>query len=108
MSLGTSMAKAFPDRDNHVIFLLFLFAIFTPIGVLVGWAADNDSPLTECIFNCFAAGTFIYIACSEVIIEEFSIPRNKWIKFLVYIIGVALIASLKFIEGAADKLGDDD
>ena len=44
MSLGTSMAKAFPDRDNHVVLLLFFFSIFTPLGVLIGWAVGDDSP----------------------------------------------------------------
>lgn len=72
MALGTSMAKAFPDRDNYVVLLLFVFAIFTPLGVLIGWAASSGSDLLEVIFNCLAAGTFIYIACSEVIVEEFA------------------------------------
>ena len=102
MSLGSSMAKAFPDRDNHVIMLLFMFAIFTPLGIAIGWAADQDSPLTEIIFSCLAAGTFIYIACSEVIIEEFSSPQNKWFKFIFYIMGIAFIASLKFVEPEDD------
>ena len=102
MSLGSSMAKAFPDRDNHVIMLLFMFAIFTPLGIAIGWAADQDSPLTEIIFSCLAAGTFIYIACSEVIIEEFSSPQNKWFKFIFYIMGIAFIASLKFVESEDD------
>lgn len=102
MALGTSMAKAFPDNDNHVLLLLFLFSIFTPIGVLVGWAVSTSSPLLEVIFNCFAAGTFIYIACSEVIVEEFSAPENKKLKFFVYIIGIAFIASLGFIEALGE------
>lgn len=80
MSLGTSMVKAFPDNDNHVAFLIFLFAIFTPIGVLIGWAAVKECPIIEITFNCLAAGTFVYISCSEVIIEEFSTPKNKRIK----------------------------
>lgn len=98
MSLGSSMAKTFPDRDNHVIFLLFLFSISTPIGVMFGWYLGEGSALTEIIFNCLAAGTFIYIACSEVIIEEFSTPQNKWLKFLFYLIGMAFIGSLTFVE----------
>ena len=100
MSLGTSMAKAFPDRDNHVVLLLFFFSIFTPLGVLIGWAVGDDSPLTEMVFTCLAAGTFLYIACSEVIIEEFSSPKNKWIKLVFYLIGMGIIASIKFIEPA--------
>lgn len=103
MALGTSMAKAFPNRDNHVIFLLFLFAIFTPIGVIFGWAVSTSSPIVEITFNCFAAGTFIYIACSEVIVEEFSAPENKKLKFVMYMIGIAFIASLYFVEAAGEE-----
>ena len=102
MALGTSMVKTFPDRDNHVVFLLFLFAIFTPIGVLVGWAAGNGSDIVEIVFNCFAAGTFLYISCSEVLVEEFSQPQNKFLKFMFYIIGIGFIASLTFIEPSDD------
>ena len=102
MALGTSMVKAFPDSDNHVLLLLFLFALFTPIGVLIGWAVSESSPLVEIIFNCFAGGTFIYIACSEVIIEEFNDPKNKQLKFLFYIIGICFIASLGLVESAGE------
>jgi len=48
--------------------------------------------------NCLAAGTFIYIACSEVIIEEFSMPDHKMLKLLFFLIGIALIACLKFVD----------
>jgi len=37
MSLGISMAKTFPDRRTFIYTLLFMFALFTPIGVGVGW-----------------------------------------------------------------------
>jgi zinc transporter ZupT len=33
--------------------------------------------MVEIIFSSFAAGTFIYIAASEVIVEEFSMPGSK-------------------------------
>lgn len=94
MSLGISFAKAFPDNEGLVIKLLFTFAVFTPIGVTLGWALNTENDLVEIIFSCLAAGTFLYIACSEVIIEEFSIPNNKWLKFLFFCLGIAIIASL--------------
>ena len=98
MSLGTTMARAFPNNDKQSMVLIFMFSIFTPLGVLIGWAAQKDSPITEIVFNCLAAGTFIYIACSEVIIEEFTNPVNKRAKFLFYLVGIAFISSLKFVE----------
>ena len=73
MSLGISMGNTFPNQDKFVIQMLVVFALFTPIGVIVGWILESSSELTEIIFSCLAAGSFLYIACSEVIVEEFSI-----------------------------------
>ena len=102
LTLGTTFSKAFPSRDNHVAMLIFCFAVFTPIGVLIGWAFNKESPYSEVVFNCLAAGTFIYIACNEVLIEEFANKEHKKIKFLFYLIGIAFIASLKYVEPAEE------
>lgn len=73
MSLGISMAKVFPNRNNFILALLFMFSVFTPFGVIIGMSLqNNNNPIVEIVFNCLAGGTFLYIACSEVIIEEFS------------------------------------
>ena len=74
MSLGISMAKVFPDRENFVVGLLVLFAFFTPVGVVLGMILSSGSEITEIVFSCLAGGSFLYIACSEVIVEEFAIP----------------------------------
>lgn len=68
MSLGISMTNAFPDSSRFVIFLMALFSISTPIGIIIGWVAGGGSAITELVMNCLAGGTFLYIACSEVII----------------------------------------
>jgi zinc transporter 1/2/3 len=81
MSLGISISKNFTDEDrNKGIVLLFSFALATPIGIAVGLLLADTNEMIEIIFSSFAAGTFIYIAASEVIVEEFSIPgRKKWL-----------------------------
>ena len=59
--------------------LLFIFALATPIGIAIGLILHSTGDLIEIIFSSFAGGTFIYIAASEVIVEEFSMPgRKKW------------------------------
>ena len=98
MSLGISMQKTFPDDNAFVMKLLILFACFTPMGVIIGWILETGSELTEIIFSCLAAGTFIYIACSEVIVEEFSQPDNKILKLLFFMIGILFISSLLLLE----------
>ena len=82
LSLGASLTKSF-KTDNDVkkgILLLSLFALATPIGIILGMALQRGSDMVEIVFNSFAGGTFLYIAASEVIVEEFSMPdRHKWI-----------------------------
>jgi len=102
MTLGTAMVRAFPDQEKHIIFLIFMFAIFTPLGVMIGWALNQSSPMAELVFNCLAAGTFVYISCSEVIVEEFGNPQNKMIKFLFFLIGICFISCLGLVESAAE------
>jgi len=54
--------------------------------------------MLEIVFSSLAGGTFVYIACSEVIVEEFSVNEYKWIKMIVFILGAGLITSLHFLE----------
>jgi zinc transporter 1/2/3 len=72
MSFGISLKQAFPDRMCYATSLMAFFSLFTPIGVILGKVfISHASPIFEIIFSSIAAGSFIYIACSEVIVEEF-------------------------------------
>ena len=80
--------------------LLISFALATPIGITLGLLLSNTSEMVEIIFSSFAAGTFIYIAASEVIVEEFSIPgRKKWLQMMMFLLGAFLITMLWFLGG---------
>ena len=74
MSLGISLQKNFIDQMKIVIILIAIFSLATPIGVFIGIMLEDSSEIVEIIFMSLASGTFTYIACSEVIVEEFSIP----------------------------------
>ena len=106
MSLGISMSKVFAGQDTFVAQLLILFALFTPVGVAFGWILGKESEMLEIIFSCLASGSFLYIACSEVIIEEFSIQTHKYLKLFFFLIGIAIISCLKLLEIFGP--GDDD
>lgn len=98
MSLGISMVKNFPGQKALIIKLLLLFASFTPFGVTLGWLLELKGENTANLVSAFAAGTFVYIACTEIISEEFSKPDNKKMKLTFFLMGVALIASLFWLE----------
>ena len=75
MSLGISIEKTIKNQPGLVKFMLGGFAMATPLGVLLGILISESSSIVKIIFLSFSVGTFTYISCSEVIIEEFSIPK---------------------------------
>ena len=98
MSLGISMAKTFPEDERFVSIMVILFAIFTPLGVILGMVLSDGSEMTELVFACLAGGSFLYISMSEVIVEEFSISSNRFTKLFFFMLGIACIASLVLLE----------
>jgi len=77
---------------------MILFSCATPFGVTIGILLSNTSEIVEIIFTSLAGGTFIYVACSELIIEEFSLPGIRWWKFLAFIFGAIVITLLWFFD----------
>ena len=97
-SLGISLVKTFPDNFRLCRQLVFCFSCATPLGVGIGMAVANAGDIYEIVFSSIAAGSFVYIACSEVIVEEFSVPGNRYWKLLAFLFGAALITCLWFLE----------
>mmetsp|Transcript_11971 Transcript_11971/g.20214 ORF Transcript_11971/g.20214 Transcript_11971/m.20214 type:complete len:82 (-) Transcript_11971:59-304(-) len=80
--------------------LLFFFSLATPVGIAIGLVLQDTSELVEIVFSSFAGGTFIYIAASEVIVEEFSIPgRKKWQQMMTFLLGASIITAMWLLEG---------
>ena len=102
LSLGISISKNFVDKQDlkKGNFMLFLFALATPLGIFIGVLLTKGSnEMLEITMSSFAAGTFIYIAASEVIVEEFALPgRQKWLQMMTFILGAMMITSLWFLE----------
>jgi len=91
-ALGVNLAKNNVPSDK-LAKMVFVFAVMTPLGILFGLMAmwnTNQDLLAECV-KALSAGTFIYIALVEVILEEFDNPRDKYIKFFLVIIGSLLM-----------------
>jgi zinc transporter ZupT len=82
-----------------IYILLGVFSFATPLGISIGMAVSGSSELVEIVFSSLAGGTFVYIACSEVVVEEFSVNKFKIVKILMFIFGAAIITCLGFIEG---------
>lgn len=77
--------------------LLLLFASMTPLGILLGVGLDHlleesHGRLFEGIFDCLAAGTFLYIAIIEIIGKEFTAETASGLKFMTLCAGLGMMA----------------
>ena len=107
ISLGISLAKTFPNKDSFILKLLLVFSSFTPVGVILGCLLESGSKVIEVLCSCLAAGSFLYISCSEVIVEEFSQKDYKGWKLLSYGLGIAAICGLLLMGGHEHGSGEE-
>lgn len=99
-ALGISLVKTFPNEFGLVRKLILVFSFATPLGVTIGILASSAGELVNIIMSSLAAGTFIYIACTEIIVAEFSVGGGRCVKLLAFILGACIISSLSFIPGS--------
>ena len=99
-SLGIALVKSFPNDFRLVRQLITVFASATPIGVILGMILAKEGEIYNIVFSSLAAGTFIYIACTEVVVEQFSVPGNRYLKLFSFLAGCTIITCLWFIPGS--------
>lgn len=78
--------------------MIFLFSIFLPLGIFIGMFIPSSNLFVVGICYAIAAGTFIYISTLELLAEEFSIGKQKALKFIAYMVGFLLILGLCLLE----------
>ena len=70
ISMGSKLVQQFPDDQAGSIRMLCIFSSFSPLGILFGiFLSQFENKMIEFITSSLAAGTFLYIACTEVIPE---------------------------------------
>ena len=98
VSLGGAFARS-GFSLKEIILLLALFSILAPIGIAIGMSISEESMFVSVLFMSISGGTFIYVACSEIIVAEFDKGKYQWLKMLLTFIGGALITCLWFFHG---------
>lgn len=100
-SLGISVRQS-NLRVKAMIYLLVVFSLMTPIGILFGSVLSqvlvgNSGYLAKAIFDAVAGGTFIYIATAHSMVCSCSChdehdKTNVYLKLLSYLSGLLLMA----------------
>lgn len=111
-ALGASVMAAGTAFSPLFAFLISLaYSAFTPLGILIGMSIDwylkkhstvssgsvssSTSALVEELFNGAAKGSFIFVACVEMIPPQFGhgmpVDKHSYGRFMVVIIGFLLM-----------------
>ena len=102
LTLGISFVKSGVSKKQFITMIL-IFAFITPVGIALGMALTSlSNNIVAGIFLSISVGTFIYIACSEVVVDEFANPEHKYPKFLCFLLGAAIVVALTLIEVYTD------
>lgn len=97
LALGISFFKSGTER-NIFIKMIVIFSLFSPSGIIIGILFSSAGYLIEGILLSVSGGTFLYVSASEVIVEEFSVTKYKYRKYLFYLLGGILVGILKIFE----------
>jgi zinc transporter 1/2/3 len=98
LTLGISFIKA-EVQLKQLIIMIGIFGLIGPVGIAFGMILRaTANAIVEGIFLAISVGTFIYIACTEVLVEEFEHSDNKYLKFIAFMVGGIFTAGLSLIE----------
>ena len=74
ISLGIAFTKK-KNQNLVAVSLIFSgFALCQSVGLAIGIGLTSLSEMVGAVILSIAGGTFIYIACSEIIVHEFGKP----------------------------------
>ena len=87
-------------KKSRALFLNFLSAAAAILGGLAGFFLSGRMGEGIVFLLPFAAGNFIYIACSDLIpeIKEKTVTQKSILHFLAFLLGLALMYGLLLIE----------
>jgi len=94
--LGISLKKANTELKTFIRFII-LFSIFCPFGIVIGYLL-GERIFVKGMFLAISAGTFTYVSCSVVIVEEFAITRHRFSKYFMFFLGGLLAAGIPIIR----------
>jgi zinc and cadmium transporter len=86
-------------KRTKALFINFITALTAILGGIIGYFLSTYSQNIMVFLIPFAAGSFIYIAASDLIpeIKKEANLRKSIINFVVILLGISLMYSLKFI-----------
>jgi len=97
-ALGVSLVRA-EILKSKIKRIITLFCFTTPLGLVIGslfiiLMTGKTELVVTSIFDALAAGTFLYVALLDILNEEFKVVKDRFIKFVLVLLGLGLMALL--------------
>ena len=67
---------------------------------------SSANKLVSSVFFGLSAGMLTYIACSEIIVNEFAKPELHLVKFALVLVGMLAVSSLSLVVDTHDHEGE--
>ena len=111
-ALGVSLLRATVHLRPMALLILF-FSTMAPLGIIIGTAlnsvmSNESGEVLEAYTISIAAGSFIYVAIVDILVEEFLIIRDKWAKTLFLVIGFCLESAIVIVFEAYAHNQEED
>jgi zinc transporter 1/2/3 len=95
-ALGVSLREADFPRPR-MVGVIAIFTCMTPLGIVLGSAFSallqgSAAYGVEAVFDGLAAGTFLYIAILDIMVEVFLAKEDRWTHFFLMALGFAVMA----------------
>jgi len=103
LALGISIHRSKVKLRIHVG-VAFFWSSMLPIGLIMGsvlvmFLSDNWLLFIQGFFVTLAAGTFIYVAVVDVILQEFTSLDYRYFKFFLLVVGFVFMGILLLLFG---------
>ena len=103
LSVGIETFELMKSLPKSVL-VMFFFALVSPIGIAIGVAVtESEDELAQsvasAVLQSIATGTFIYVTFFEILQKEYEGGPPGMTKVLFTVVGFALIAGVKVLEG---------
>jgi zinc and cadmium transporter len=77
---------------KRIIICLVLFSLMGPLGIFTGALSNLNSPFLMSVALAVSAGTFLYIASSDLLPQLHKKMKQEWIHFFAFVAGLALLS----------------
>ena len=98
ISFGISLGRSKNKTKSGIIASIVGLSLFESGGIAIGMGLSDAPDMVSSIILSFAGGTFVYIACSEILVHEFSEAKHRYWKFLFFLLGAGVIIGLWFLH----------